>query len=151
MIQPLRDVHRRAFLALAAILPAILVAGLMARHRDMPTRSGGSELSNRPVASRLPLHWQKHSIDTYSYVSPGHREVTEVVLTPQQPIDDPDLLLYWSVSSAVTADILQAQSLGPLVPGKHYSLPPGERRGELVLYSLAHGEVVDRARIEALP
>ena len=32
MIQPLRAVHRRAFVALALILPAILLAGIEARH-----------------------------------------------------------------------------------------------------------------------
>ncbi len=37
MIQPLRRVHRRAFLVLAIVLPVILFVGLRARHPHVKT------------------------------------------------------------------------------------------------------------------
>ena len=148
MIQPLRNVHRRAFLALAAILPTILIVGLMARHRNAPVVAATLEAPEKIGASKISSLWQKHSIDTYFFVSPSH-EVTEVVLNPQRPINDPDLLLYWDTDSST--DLSQARLLGPFVTGKRYSLPASERRGNLLLYSLAHRAVIDHATIEDLP
>lgn len=151
MIQPLRNAHRRAFLALALTLATILVVGLTARHRNTLVSVDRVDAPRRTGTPKVPLQWQKHSIDTYIYVNPSHEGVTEVVLNPQRPIDDPDLLLYWAAADAVAADVSQARLLGPFVPGKHYSLPAGESRGELVLYSFAHREVIDSAKIESLP
>lgn len=152
MIQPLRNGHRRVFLALSAILPTLLVGGLMARHRTPRPPANRVEVPTRATgASGALLQWQKHSIDSFFYLSPAHEGVTEVVLNPQRPIDDPDLLLYWAAADTVAVDVSQAQLLGPFASGKRYPLPFGEQRGELVLYSLAHREVVDRARVESLP
>lgn len=152
MIQPLRSGHRRVFLGLSAILPTLLVVGLMARHRNpRPVADRVDAPTRGTAATKALLQWQKHSIDSFFYLDPAHEGATEIVLNPQQPIDDPDLLLYWAAADAVAVNVSQAQLLGPFVPGKRYSLPSGERRGELVLYSLAHREVVDRAKIEDLP
>jgi hypothetical protein len=149
MIQPLRSVHRRAFLALAAILPTILVVGLIARHRNAPVAGDTREAPERTGGSNVASHWQKHSIDTYFYASPASEGEIAIVLVPQLPLEDPDLLLYWNTDSS--ADLSQARLLGPFVKGKRYSLPASERRGELMLYSLAHRAVIDHATIEDLP
>jgi len=151
MIQPLRNVHRRAFLALAFILPAILVIGLMVRHCPVQVTADTVDATESTRASKVSLRWRKHSIDTYFYSNPGNEKVTAVVLNPQRPIDQPDLLLYWVSADASAAGLSQAQLLGPFVPGKSYSLPAGERHGELLLYSLAHRQLVDAAKIEGLP
>jgi len=76
MIQPLRNVHRRAFLALAAILPTILIVGLIARHRNAPVAADTLEAAEKMRASKVSSRWQKHSIDTYFYATPSHEGVT---------------------------------------------------------------------------
>jgi hypothetical protein len=151
MIQPLRNAHRRAFLALGVVLPAILVVGLMERHHNLPV---SADLSNSPQGigtPSVPVVWQKHSIDTYFYLNPTHDREVSVLLNPKPSLDEPDLLLYWTDTHAPATAFSQAQLLGPFVPGRHYRIPAGERRGGVVLYSLAHHEVIDRANIEVLP
>jgi hypothetical protein len=151
MIQPLRNAHRRTFLALAVVLPAILVVGLMARHRNLPVSADTFKPPYAIESQKMSVGWQKHPIDTYFYMNPVRDGEVAVVLTPKPALDEPDLLLYWADTDAAGADLSRARLLGPFVPGTRYSLLASERRGQLMLYSLAHNEVIDRAKIEGLP
>ena len=151
MIQPLRTVHRQAFIALAALLPMIVAAALIARHQ-FPTL--------RPATSRIPQDairlkqasatWTKNSFDTEFYSEAKNPSGVLAVLKTRRDLDAPDLLLYWSQSEANSSDLNAARLLGSFVAGKSYSLPAGTDGGTLVLYSLAHREIVDSARIEGL-
>ena len=153
MIQPLRTAHRRIFIVLAGVLPLILGAGLRARpHVPLATKD---TLSSNQVSRRLnraTADWAKNTFDTDFYSEPGDAKNVRFVLKPRRDLDEPDLLLYWTAQAGTdAADLTGARLLGPFRPATSYSLPTGTERGSLVLYSLAHREIVDSARIEVLP
>ena len=97
MIQPLRAVHRRAFVALALVLPAILLIGLGARR---PRLGPGAHATDVPgtgnMVSESSNLWQKHSIQSRFYSKPDRPLDRYVVLLPAQELNEPDLLLYWA-------------------------------------------------------
>src|SRR5262245_52377834 len=97
MIQPLRTAHRRVFLALAVVLPSVLIAGITAR---MPVVRRSSQLEVTPELAYLLRQsdrlWKKHPIQTKFFSNPARTNEILVVLQPQKPIPDPDLLLYWA-------------------------------------------------------
>src|SRR5271165_7297899 len=100
MIQPLRAVHRRAFVALALTLPAILLAGMEARH---PATSLTRRAPELPATAYLVREsnglWTQHSIATMFYGRSDSPKDIYVVLRPMQPLNEPDLLLYWSTNT----------------------------------------------------
>jgi hypothetical protein len=153
MIQPLRSVHRRAFVALAVVLPVVIVAGLGARR---PRPSGGTLATQLPasmyVAGTSGTLWLKHSMQTEFYSDSNRLAETYVVLKPAEDFNEPDLLLYWSPgppSESVSAD---ARLLGPFAADKPFALPmDAGRAGYLTLFSLAHQAVFDTAKLENLP
>ena len=76
----------------------------------------------------------------------------DVVLTSAKDLNEPDLLLYWSVDSP-SGDSLPstARLVGPFTAGKPFVLPlSGDQSGYLVLFSLAHETVFDAAKVEKL-
>jgi hypothetical protein len=154
MIQPLRAVHRRAFVALALVLPAILLIGLGAR----PPRLGPSaHATDVPDTGNMVREsstlWQKHSILSRFYRKPDSPLDTYVVLLPAEELNEPDLLLYW-VTNAPEGDVLPAGArfVDAFATGKAFLLPLEEKRaGHLVLFSRAHQTVFDTARVEKLP
>jgi len=98
MIQPLRTAHRRAFVALSFVLPAILVAGLAARHPRSST--GGTAASDEALdyaATKSDKLWQKHAIQAELHRNTGHSQIDVVVKVSHQ-VNEPDLLLYWAAS-----------------------------------------------------
>ena len=68
MIKPLRAVHRRTFIALAFVLPTILVAGLGARH---PYPGPNAHADQVPAAAYLVREssglWQTNAIQSKFY------------------------------------------------------------------------------------
>ena len=94
MIQPLRTVHRRAFVALALVLPAILLAGIEGRHPGTSLTERAPEL---PATAHLVREsnrlWTQHSIATKFYGRADSPKDVYVVLRPMQPLTEPDLLL----------------------------------------------------------
>lgn len=154
MIQPLRSVHRRAFLLLAFVLPLVLLAGLEARRPGRPSSVPVGQLpSSVHLVRRSDTLWQKHAIKTEFYNDPNHPGDIEVALYPVQELNEPDLLLYWSLDQP-TAESLPAgaQLLGSFVAGKVFTLPTNvDRAGYLALFSLPHQTVYDSARVEKLP
>ncbi len=144
MIQPLRAVHRRAFVALALVLPAILLIGLGARR---PRLGPSAHVTDVPDTGNMVREsstlWQKHSIPLDTYV----------VLLPAEELNEPDLLLYWA-TNAPLGNILpgEARLVGALTTGKAFLLPLNEKAaGHLVLFSPAHQTVFDIAKVEKLP
>jgi hypothetical protein len=153
MIQPLRVVHRRVFVVLALVLPAILLIGLGARRPLGPiTHATDGPESGSMVRESSPL-WQKHSIQSRFYRKPDRPLDTYVVLLPAEELNEPDLLLYWA-TNAPQGNVLpeDAQLVGAFTTGKAFSLPlNGKSAGHLILFSPAHQSVFDTARVEKLP
>ena len=150
MIQPLRTVHRHAFIALAALLPIILAAALIARHQFPNVRPAIFSIPEDAIRlKKASATWSKSSFDTEFYSEPKNPNEVLAALKTRRNLDSPDLLLYWSQSDANSPDMNAARLLGAVVAGKSYRLPATDG-GTLVLYSLAHREIVDSARIEGL-
>jgi hypothetical protein len=154
MIQPLRAVHRRAFVALAFVLPAILLVGLGGRR---PRPQAGENAAQAPASANLVKKsdnlWHAHSITTEFSSDSSNPPVFYVVLRPAQPLNEPDLLLYWSAREP-QGNMLpdEVRLLGAFAAGKTSALPLDRAQpGYLVLYSGAHQAVVDSALVEKLP
>jgi hypothetical protein len=154
MIQPLRAVHRRAFVALALVLPTILLIGLGARRPSLGPRAHATDVPDTGNMVRESSNlWQKHSIRSRFYGKPDRPLDTYIVLLPAQELNEPDLLLYWA-ANAPKGNVLpgEAQLVGAFTTGKALLLPLNEKgAGYLVLFSQAHETVFDTARVEKLP
>ena len=154
MIQPLRVAHRRAFVGLAVVLPAILLIGLGAR----VSRPGQSVLTPdvpapASVVRESSNSWQNHIIHSTFYRRTDRPQEIDVVLQSAQDLNAPDLLLYWS-DNAPQGNALPgaAKLLGPFTTGKAFLIPLNETStGYLVLFSAAYRSVFDTARVEKLP
>jgi len=154
MIQPLRVVHRRASVALAVVLPAILLIGLGARRPGIDPRARATDVPDTGNIVRESSNlWQKHSIHSRFYRKPDRPLDTYVVLLPAEELNEPDLLLYWA-TNVPQENILpgEARLVGSFTTGKAFLLPLNEKpAGHLVLFSPAHQTVFDIARVEKLP
>jgi hypothetical protein len=154
MIQPLRAVHRRSFVALALLLPTILLIGLGARPSRPLAGASATDLRDMGnLVSESSNLWQKHSIRSMFYSKPDRPLERYVVLLPAQELNEPDLLLYWA-ASAPEGNVLpgDAQLLGVYSPGRAFLLPSnGKGAGHLVLFSTAHQTVFDIAVAGKLP
>jgi len=154
MIQPLRAVHRRAFVALALVLPAILLIGLGARRPHLGPSAHATDVPDTGnMVRESSTLWQKHSIQSRFYRKPDRPLDTYVVLLPAEELNEPDLLLYWA-TNVPQGNILpgEARLVGPFITGKAFLLPLNEKpAGHLVLFSPAHQTVFDIARVEKLP
>jgi hypothetical protein len=154
MIQPLRTLHRRAFVALAFVLPAMLVIGLGARR---PRSSQAIHVVDVPAPVSLIREsgalWRNHAIQSTFYSRLDRPQDVYIVLHPFPELNEPDLLLYWAShvpqGNALPPD---ARIVGPYRMNHAFLLPlNSDRAGYLVLFSLAHQTVFDTARVETLP
>jgi hypothetical protein len=154
MIQPLRAVHRAASVALAFVIPATLIVGLVSRRPSMVRRTPAASL---PASLRLlrpsVARWQKLPLETSLYGDLNRPNDFSVVLRPSSAINEPALLIYWTKSQVDAAQLpADAQLLGPFAPGRVMKLPPQFEPGSrLIAYSLGHQVVVDWATLESLP
>ena len=99
MIQPLRVVHRRAFVTLALMLPAILLIGLGARRPRLgPNAQATGVPATAYVVRESSKLWQKHSIHSKFYSRSDGSQDIYLVLQPAQSLNEPDLLLYWDTT-----------------------------------------------------
>ena len=76
-----------------------------------------------------------------------------IVLIAAEELNEPDLLLYWSVDPP-SGDSLPAGArlVGPFVARKPFVLPlTVSGSGYLVLFRLPHQAVFDTAKVEKLP
>ncbi len=153
MIQPLRTAHCRVFIVLAGLLPVVIVGGLSERHRN--ELSGPMPLAIPQAAARLrsvSAVWGQNTLTTEFYSDTAHQVRVRLLPNPFRELHDPDLLLYWATNAgAVPDDLSNAVLLGPFLAGKEYSIPPKQVAGYLILYSLAHRTIVDRAKVEVRP
>lgn len=139
MIQPLRTIHRRAFVALTFVLPAILFVALGARHTVPPARLG-----------LTGVLWPKGTVQSSLQGDSGN---IAVILHTVNAFNEPDLLLYWT-PAAPAGNVLPAEArlLGPFAVERPFQLPRDRRvPGQLVLYSLAHQSIIDAIALENLP
>ncbi len=156
MIQPLRTVHRRAFVVLGFVLPAILLAGLGARRSH---QRQGTQVASKPASASLISKsdglWRKHRIQSEFYRDSAHPQQIYVVLGAAQDLGEPDLLLYWTGDEPQGKSLpAHAHLLGAFAPDHPFALPQlplSPDNGYLVLYSLAHQIAVDSAALEKLP
>ena len=153
MIQPLRTVHRRAFLALAFVLPAVILAGLGASRPRLTRRSVVELPTSVYIVRKSDVLWSKHVMPTVFYGDSSRLGDTYVAVNLSQEPNEPDLLLYWSVEQPAGDSLpARARLVGPFIAGKAFVLPLDvDRSGYLVLFSLPHQTVVDTAKVERLP
>jgi hypothetical protein len=123
MTRPLRRAHRSIWLALAVVLPSLLAAGLALR----PAQVADERIMDR-ITLRLP-------------------NGTEMVADSRElwgnAVDAPDPLIYWAETG--TQSIAEAQLAGGLQQGRRAAIPVPSSGGYLLLYSLAHREVLASA------
>jgi hypothetical protein len=123
MTRPLRRAHRSIWLALAAALPTLLAGGL---------------------AFRPPQITEERVMDRITFRLPNGTEmVTDSRELWGSAVDAPDPLVYWS--KGVPNSIAEAYLVGSLQEGRRAVLPLPAGRGYLLLYSLAHREVLASA------
>jgi hypothetical protein len=123
MTRPLRRAHRYIWLGLSGVLPTLLMAGLVLR----PPQAPEERVMDR-ITLRLP-------------------NGTEMVADSRElwgnAVDAPDPLVYWSKTFA--ASVAEARLVGSLTHGRRAVLSVPAAGGYLILYSLAHREVLARA------
>lgn len=147
MIQPLRVAHRRTFLALAFVLPLVLLVGLGARRQSSPN-SAELPAPFHLVKSKGEF-WKKPGLQAALYTNT--EDPSQIYLAvPAVELTDPDVLLYWSHQDGSNSLSADAQLLGPLAPGHPFPLDSNLKSGYLVLYSLAHQKVVGVANLEKM-
>ncbi len=153
MIQPLRTVHRGAFVALAFVLPVVIVAGIARRHPRLLSSAAAVQFSSAHLLRRSESLWSKHVLRTEFYSDSIRTGDIDVVVGPSEDLNEPDLLLYWSVEQPASDSLpASARLVGPFIAGKSFVLPLNvDRSGYLVLFSLPHQTVFDVAKVEKLP
>jgi hypothetical protein len=138
MIQPLRRVHARAFLALGIFLPILFIAGVRSRRisASVPIAQGRTQATSA-------LSERTITIDGARVTAKVFREGTgtsvEISSTPELLV--PDVLVYASTSEPKNDVSTDAVLLGPFVSGKAYRLPSVNSRFVL-LYSLPRKELL---------
>jgi hypothetical protein len=148
VIQPYRTLHRRGFLVLLVLLPAVLGSGLHYRHRvPQPSAPAQPRFS---VVREADGYWQSEKIRV-RLLRKSDEAGTWLQLTPDHRPAAPDVLVYWSTRlperNTLPAD---AHLLGPLDPSTQYRLPDASG-GHLVLYSLPLNRVLDATSLGMQP
>ena len=136
MIQPLRTIHRRAFLVFGLLLPVLFVSGVLSRHK-WPMAQASAQIA--PYGTFLTeqtvvLDGRKVAVDLYADTSdPG-----SIRFVLQGSLVAPDVLVYWSEASSPSALPADARLLGSFSPTAHYRpLAQGRSGAYLILYSAA--------------
>jgi hypothetical protein len=146
MIHPLRQLHRRTFLAFGLILPAALVIGLAVR--PPASFNTGALPPTASVWQRADL-FAKAPVQVRLLSAPGQTGDAALVLSAVKDFLKPDLLVYWVAGQPAITDTLPGDAV-LLGPFSSPMLPlPAEavrRSGVLVLYSLADNEITDVSR-----
>lgn len=153
MIQRPRQRHRNFFVILVVILPLLFLAALATRSSAPRTQEIPPFLVNEtPAFPRVLFEknnlWAGHDILTRVCTDQIPPQRLAVELQPRQIFTKPDILVYWHEPAAATGNQLpeNAYLLGALA-GKQlrrFVLPEAARlvEGSLVLYSLAHHQIV---------
>ncbi len=154
MIASLRRRHRLMTATLALAVPVLYVVALAARP-DEPVAELPAALAE-PPAGEVDKDLGELFTDPRVVVrSRSDGSDWWIELDPARPIARPEVLVYWSRSSA-TAGRLPADAylLGSLAGdrARAFTVPAGAlgRAGSLVLYSLGAQEVIAATRLPAL-
>ena len=123
MTRPLRRAHRYVWVALGGILPALVAAGLALR----PPQAPEERLADR-ITLMLPN---------------GTEMVADTRELWGSAVDAPDPLVYWSETPA--RSLAGAKPIGSLAHGRRSALALPAKGGYLLLYSMAHREVLASA------
>ena len=134
MIQPLRQVHARMFLALGIVLPILFVAGV--RSRRIPTPKAHTDIGTSPANAEHTV-----LIGGARLAARVFRDGSgaAVELSSSSALLAPDVLVYASTSESKQDLPVDAVLLGAFVSGKIYRLPSANSRFVL-LYSLPRRE-----------
>ncbi len=156
MISRLRSRHLRVLAALALLLPVGFAAGLLAR-TEIPSTDGPAPGQSVVQSGHLLWEsatlWGELPIVTRRLAGGPPPGGNSIELEVGDDLRRPDLLLYWSLSGVegdgIPADAYLLGTVGG--SGLHrFDVPEGRRdTGDLVLYSLAHQEIVGRADVGA--
>jgi hypothetical protein len=150
MIRPLRQRHRRTFLALGIFLPMALAVGIAARKPLPEIKSLPYEI-NPAINSFAAEVWSRPDLFPRSPVQVRLlREQSgtgkfAVALSAAKDFVKPDLLVYWLDGNPNVTDALpdDAILLGEFNAAQLPLPAPAETKyGLLVLYSLADNEIV---------
>lgn len=132
MIQPLRNYHKNVFLVLGVSIPALFVAGLVARPRQ----------NRHTITTKSVLvaeaDWQRHFFIVQPSRNSDGQLAAKIFLT--KPLDFPDVLVYSSESAPQGSLPADARLLGKYGADSSYQLPES---GFLILYSGARNGVID--------
>ena len=159
MTRPLRQIHRRVFLALGILLPIAFAVGLAAR-KPVPASSGLPEQITAIKAKFGELEWTRD--DLFAEQPITVRLLREqkgtgqyaIAFSPPKNFLKPDLLVYWSAGGTSPGGTNSGGALpdnsillGAFGPGP-LPLPQdvAESAGALLLYSLADGEIVGASK-----
>jgi len=135
MIQPLRQIHGRMFLALGIVLPILFVAGV--RSRRIPTSKAQTEARTSPANAERTILIGGIRLGARVFRDASG---TGIEISSSSELLAPDVLVYASAgeSKQLPSD---AVLLGAFVSGKAYRLPSGNSRF-ILLYSLARRELL---------
>jgi len=138
MIQPLRQVHARMFLALGIVLPVLFIAGV--RSRRIPAVKAHTKMRTSPANAE-----QEHTVlnDGTRLAARVFRDAsgTAVEISSSSDLLAPDVLVYASASESKHDVPPDAVLLGSFISGNTYRLPSANSRFVL-LYSLARKELL---------
>jgi hypothetical protein len=151
MIQPLRSAHRRTWLALAPVLPMVLIVGLMAKR---PLSRSDSKINNSEAGQAIWQSddlWTKHKIHSAVLRDTSDPTSVQIVLESPGDLSVPDVLVYWAPQLPGSDSLpTNAVLLGVLENSRPLHLRDSNPKGFLILYSLAHHSIVDAAPLESV-
>lgn len=153
MIQRLRRRHRNLFVILSVILPVLFLAALATRPSAPRTQEIPPFLVNEtPAFPRVLFEksnlWSGHDLLTRVCTDQMPPQRLAVELQPRRAFSKPDILVYWHEPATTSGNQLpeNAYLLGALTAKqlRRFVLPEPARLvdGKLILYSLAHHQIV---------
>jgi hypothetical protein len=154
MIRPLRATHRIVFFMLAIVLPLVFASGILSRHHvhSASTIQGSSALVSTSVVSEKSAVVSGSKLTVRILRDSSSAEVRQLQLVSGSSLTAPDLLVYWCEKASQGSLPDGAQLLGPFRASSYYRLPPGaEDKGSIILYSLAHGQILALIPLENQP
>ena len=158
MIRSRRLVHRYLFTILAPVLGVTLAAGLLLRPDVPPVLPLDPAIANEagfvPSVDSRPVRIETEEYVFEALVEPETGGLV-VAIRPTTVILRPDLLVYWVGDAAATELPSEGAVLAGSLSGTSYrrlSLPAmaSQEPGTMLVYSLAHGEVITRFPVSAL-
>jgi hypothetical protein len=144
LIRPLRRVHRRVSIALALVLPAVLIAAVAARPDWGPPEADETEPDHVRFTQQHFEYFQLDGVRLRLAITAGDEQFVAVQCEDGLPF--PDVLLYATDAAVEDGAALpdDAVLIGALRGREtdEFAVVPGSVRARYVLYSLAHHAIV---------